>query len=193
VPRARHGPDRALSGPADGIRSIAVGAAKSDFGDKFMSGPSPARSPWLSARTTAKLAVILLFICQFLPFSAGTAFISHENEDPLTTRGGDDSLGTYHPGYVAEISSIPGDVGWQANPYAWIILIVLAAYFFTKLHDRPGWTRWGYWVAVVLAMGCTGGPIPPVSKMGGLVAAAGLALMIYAAYLHEQTKSPYAP
>jgi hypothetical protein len=151
-----------------------------------------ARPRKFSAKALARVGTIVLAISQCFPFDKGYAWVSHENEDPLTTGGGRDSIGAYHSGYDAEISHSGGEAGFQSHPYAWFVLLLFVIYFFTPLVRRPGWGRWAYWAAVVLSLACTEFP-PPFSMMGGLIATAGLALMIYAAYINGKTQAPTPP
>jgi hypothetical protein len=78
--------------------------------------------------------------------------------------------------------------GFQLHPGSAYLLLVLSVVFFTKLYQRPGWNKWIYWAALVLAIVCTGFP-PPVTTIGGLVGAIALVFIVYAGYKNQQQRS----
>lgn len=135
-------------------------------------------------RAIMRLAIIVLIISQFLPYYQGPASMSQH----YTGRG----HGTYQNayadrGYETRVESGSIDIGFESHPYAWIILIVLVALFFTKLYYRPGWSKNIYWVAIIMAIGCTELP-PPISTPGGIVGIIALALMAYSIYQRSSQK-----
>ncbi|MEO7310666.1 MAG: hypothetical protein ABIX01_09720 [Chitinophagaceae bacterium] len=140
-------------------------------------------------RLIMRLAIIVLVVSQFLPFSQGSASLNSR----YTGRG----HGTYEnaysdAGYETYVESGKIYGGFESHPYAVIILPVLLALFFTGLYNRPGWSKKLYWIAIIMAIGCTEMP-PPIDSMGGIAGAIALALMAYSLYQRSTQKKEVEP
>lgn len=104
--------------------------------------PAPAgtRAPPEGTWNATVLALGIMTVSQFLDYVA-----------PHTERHTIELMGVYTPtatsGFGVE-QAVPGESGWSAHPYAWLMLGALLALFVLRVDLGDGWRRWRTWIAV---------------------------------------------
>ncbi|MDB5430564.1 MAG: hypothetical protein JWP35_1680 [Caulobacter sp.] len=124
-------------------------------------------------RKTMMAAIILLFVSQFLPYrhASGGGYLTREMDTD------------HYTGHVF-FNGHSAATGWQAHPYAIVLIGALAAIYLTKFHTRPWWVKWGYWASCVIIFPCISGEV--IATPGGLMGLVAFGLAVLTAFNHHK-------
>jgi hypothetical protein len=138
----------------------------------------------VKARALALAAIGISFVSQFFEYASDT-------RGAMLTRMTDERRYT-----GMETWGSAGATGWEAHPYAWLVLAVLAIIYNIDAHESAFWTRWGYWLTVIGIFLCT---VPSqhanAAGVGFGIGVAAIGVAIWAAIRNrrEQRKPPAPP